>query len=106
MSLESICLSWVESFGGVFQSGFVPSDFFKSLLFARCFAHHDIMETEGGGGRESFTLPKISSEQLDGCPPAPTAMPPVPEAAETAAQFFGAIQGDLKMLSAPVVRQP
>ena len=65
-----------------------------------------IMETEGGGGRESFTLPKISSEQLGGCPPAPTAMPPVPEAAETAAQFFAAIQGDLKMLSAPVVRQP
>ena len=30
-----------------------------------------IMETEGGGGRESFTLPKISSEQLDGCPPCP-----------------------------------
>ena len=106
MTLDSIFLSWVESFGGVFQSGFVPSDFFNSLLFARCFAHHDIMETEGGGGRESFTLPKISSEQLDGCPPCPYCHAPVPEAAETAAQFFAAIQGDLKMLSAPVVRQP
>ena len=32
--LESICLSWTESFGGVFRVVFVPSGFFKSLLIA------------------------------------------------------------------------
>jgi hypothetical protein len=47
-----------------------------------------IMEMEGGGGRESFALPKISSDQLDGCPPCPYCHAPGAGACGTCGTIF------------------
>ncbi|MEO6753925.1 MAG: VWA domain-containing protein [Chthoniobacteraceae bacterium] len=47
-----------------------------------------VMEMEGGGGRESFALPKISSEQLDGCPPCPYCHAPGAGACGTCGTIF------------------
>ena len=47
MALESICLSWVESFGGVFQSGFCALRLFQQPAKGKNGTPTETIENKG-----------------------------------------------------------